>query len=187
MPPSNGCTAAGWRRRSPFQRPSHDLQLGAHRMQPDQQPRARRWRGRELVARTLRALKDKDLVALTWAGSGQSRGEACPDIRAATQARAGRASTGHRVIAARAPTRRSAQDAHGAISASQGLMEWCAGGRTGDDGSTQSLGTVIDFCYSGLAFCRMVRDPLHGTRLADRDRSSSPFTSFYLVPAATPR
>ena len=56
----------------------------------------------ELVARTLRALKDKDLVALTWAGSGQSRGEACPDIRAATQARAGRASTGHRVIAARA-------------------------------------------------------------------------------------
>jgi len=187
MPPSNGCTAAGWRRRSPFQRPSHDLQLGAHRMQPDQQPRARRRRGRGIGGSDATGANGQGPCCAYQVGSGQSRGEACPDIRAATQARAGRASTGHRVIAARAPTRRSAQDAHGAISASQELMEWCAGGRTGDDGSTQSLGTVIDFCYSGLAFCRMVRDPLHGTRLADRDRSSSPFTSFYLVPAATPR
>jgi uncharacterized protein YceH (UPF0502 family) len=65
----------------------------------------------DLVHRTLRALKDKDLVALTWQGTGsrtvkyvqtfaQRRGIP-PDER-----------TAHRVVAARTPTRRSPQDAH---------------------------------------------------------------------------
>ena len=97
----------------------------------------------ELVARTLRALKDKETVALAWQGAGSRAVTYVPDIRAATRARAGRA-----------------------IGASQELMEWCPGGRTGDDGRTRSLRTVIDSCYSSprSATCRCT----HFTGLVSR-------------------
>lgn len=49
------------------------------------------------------------------------------------------------------------------------LMEWCAGGRAGDNGRTRNLRTVIDSCYSGLTLCRMLFHPHHWTRVVVRD------------------
>jgi hypothetical protein len=49
------------------------------------------------------------------------------------------------------------------------LMEWCAGGRAGDNGKTRHLRTAIDSCYSGLTLCRLVMHPHHGRRAVVRD------------------
>jgi hypothetical protein len=49
------------------------------------------------------------------------------------------------------------------------LIEWCATGRAGENGNTRHLRTVIDSCYSGLTFCRMLLHPDHWTRLVVRD------------------
>ena len=49
------------------------------------------------------------------------------------------------------------------------LMEWCAGGRAGEDEKTRHLRIVIDSCYSGLTLCRMVMHPHHWSRLVVRD------------------
>lgn len=49
------------------------------------------------------------------------------------------------------------------------LMEWCAGGRAGENGKTRHLRIVIDSCYSGLMLCRLLLHPHHWARLIVRD------------------
>lgn len=49
------------------------------------------------------------------------------------------------------------------------LMEWCSGGRAGENGKTRHLRIVIDSCYSGLTLCHMLVNPHHMSRLVVRD------------------